>query len=312
MKALLDRFCHLVTAYLAFWVLLLAFVALWQPHWFHVLRPGYISPLLGVIMFGMGMTLRLQDLSVVLLRPRDVLLGCLAQFTVMPLLAFAIVSLLRLPQDLAVGVILVGCCPGGTSSNVMTFLARGDLALSVAMTTLSTLLAPLLTPLLTLLLAGAYVEVDTLGMFLSILEVVLLPIALGFAFKYFLPGVCERLTAYLPTVSALAIMTIVLTVVSANSSLLLSSGFLVLVSVILHNVMGYLLGYGLGRALGMSGRKCRALSIEVGMQNSGLACSLAQSGFRNLPFATVPGAVFSVWHNISGALLARILSGREK
>ena len=289
-------------------VLLSAVAALLFPDTLSHLKPRLINPLLGIIMFGMGLTLKTEDFRVVFSRPRDVLVGCLAQFTVMPLLAFALTRVFRLEEALAIGVILVGCCPGGTASNVITFLARGDLALSVGMTAMSTLLAPVLTPLLGWLLAGEMVDVDVAGMLLSILWVVILPIALGLVVKRIWPRTTERAAGYLPALSSLAICLIVLIVIAANAHKLLSGGWIVLLVVVLHNICGLAAGYLIGLLLHLSPAKRRAVSIEVGMQNSGLASSLATLHFAAYPLATIPGALFSVWHNISGAIVARLYS----
>jgi len=292
-------------------VLLSAILALSFPDVMSRLKPSLINPLLGVIMFGMGLTLRPEDFRVVFSRPRDVLTGCLAQFTVMPLLAFALARIFSLDEALTVGVVLVGCCPGGTASNVITYLAKGDVALSVGMTAVSTLLAPVLTPLLVWLLAGETVDVDVLGMLLSILWVVILPIGLGLLVKRLWPKMTERATGYLPALSSLAICMIVLIVISANAGKLLSGGLLIVLVVILHNVCGLAIGYLIGRLLKLAPAKRRAVSIEVGMQNSGLASSLASLHFAAYPMATIPGALFSVWHNISGAVVARLYARRS-
>ena len=300
----MKRFCQFISDYMGVLVLLSAVAALLFPDTLGHLKPRLINPLLGVIMFGMGLTLKAQDFRIVFTRPKDVLIGCLAQFTVMPLLAFALTRLFRLEEALAIGVILVGCCPGGTASNVITYLAKGDLALSVGMTAVSTLLAPVLTPLLVWLLAGKTVDVDVLGMLLSILWVVILPIALGLLVKRFWPRTTERASAYLPAVSTLAICVIVLIVIAANAHKLLDGGLLVLLVVVLHNVSGLGAGYLIGTLLRLTPAKRRAISVEVGMQNSGLASSLATLHFAAYPLATIPGALFSVWHNISGAVVA--------
>jgi BASS family bile acid:Na+ symporter len=206
-----------------------------------------------------------------------------------------------------VGVVLVGCCPGGTASNVITYLAGGDLALSIGMTSVSTLLAPLLTPLLTFLFAGKYVDVDFWTMFMSILQVIILPIALGLIIKRFVPMPDKVIKNVLPAVSTIAITLIVAAVVSANADKLLHCGLMVIVVVILHNLLGFLLGIMVGKVLGLSNKKCTAISVEVGMQNSGLASSLAKGAqFAHLPLAAVPGALFSVWHNLSGAIYAHL------
>ena len=304
----MKRLCKLISDYMGVLVLLSAVAALLFPDALGRLKPALINPLLGIIMFGMGLTLKADDFRVVFSRPMDVMTGCLAQFTVMPLLAFALTRVFRLEEALAIGVILVGCCPGGTASNVITYLAKGDLALSVGMTALSTLLAPVLTPLLVWLLAGETVDVDVIGMLLSILWVVILPIAAGLLVKRFWPRQTTAATVYLPALSTLAICAIVLIVIAANAAKLMSSGLIVILVVMLHNIGGLAVGYAIGTLLGMSAPKRKAVSIEVGMQNSGLASSLATLHFAAFPLATIPGAIFSVWHNISGAIVARIYS----
>ena len=270
--------------------------------------PGtLISVLLGVVMFGMGLATRIDDFKVVFSRPFDMAVGCLAQFTVMPALAWALSRIFGLDEALTVGVILVGCCPGGTASNVMTYLAKGDLALSVGMTAMSTVLAPFLTPALTLLLAGKAVKVDAVGMFVGILWVVVLPIVLGFAARRFCPKATERAVRFMPAVSTAAIVVIIVLVLSANAKRIAAGGAGVFLVVMLHNVCGLVLGYLIAAALRLAEPKRRALCIEVGMQNSGLAASLAAAHFAAYPMAAVPGAIFSVWHNISGAAAVRIL-----
>lgn len=289
-------------------VLLVAALALFVPASFVWIDTWVINPMLGVIMFGMGLTLSPQDFKVVLSRPKDIFIGCLTQFTVMPLLALGLTLAFSLPKELAIGVILVGCCPGGTASNVMTYLAKGDLALSVGMTAASTLLAPLMTPFLVWLLAGTMVDVDTVGMLMSIVYVVIAPIVCGLLCQRFLPAMTKRVTPYLPALSSVAIMVVVVIVVSHNAERLLTAGLLIVSIVMIHNLLGLAIGYTVGRLLHLQKPKCVALSIEVGMQNSGLASSLAVLHFAAYPLATIPGAVFSVWHNISGALMARFYS----
>ena len=300
----MKKLCHYISEYMGILVLVTALLSFAFPQLLQQVRPTVINYLLGVVMFGMGLTLNLQDFKIVFSRPKDVIIGCLAQFTVMPLLAWGLSRLFSLDEALALGVILVGCCPGGTASNVITYLAKGDLALSVGMTGVSTLLAPFLTPLLTWALAGKSVNVDVVGMLLSILWVVILPIAIGLIVKWIWPKFTEKATDYLPAFSSIAIALIVAIIISANADKLLAGGLLIIVVVMLHNICGLGLGYLLGCLLGLSVSKKRAISIEVGMQNSGLASSLATIHFAAYPLATIPGAIFSVWHNLSGAAVA--------
>ena len=300
----MKKLCHYISEYMGLLVLAAALLALAFPSILQQIRPTTISYLLGVVMFGMGLTLNLQDFKIVFSRPKDVIIGSLAQFTVMPLLAWALARLFQLDEALALGVVLVGCSPGGTASNVITYLAKGDLALSVGMTGVSTLLAPFLTPLLTWLLAGKSVNVDVVSMFMSILWVVIMPIVVGLIVKWLWPKFTEKATDYLPAFSSVAIAFIVAIIIAANADKLLAGGLLIVLVVMLHNIFGLGLGYLIGRQLGLSEQKKRAISIEVGMQNSGLASSLATIHFAVYPLATIPGAIFSVWHNLSGAAVA--------
>ena len=308
----LKKLCHYISDYMGVLVLAAASLALAFPSVPGQVPAKVINYLLGVVMFGMGLTLNLRDFKIVFSRPKDVIVGCLAQFTIMPLLAWLLAKAFQLDEALALGVVLVGCCPGGTASNVITYLAKGDLALSVGMTGVSTLLAPLLTPLLTWILAGKSVDVDVAGMLLSILWVVILPIVMGLVVKGLWPKFTEKATDYLPAFSSVAIALIVAIIIAANAAKLLAGGLIIVVVVMLHNICGLSLGYLTGRLLGLSEPKKRAVSIEVGMQNSGLASSLATLHFTAYPMATIPGAVFSVWHNISGAIVARLYARTSK
>lgn len=301
----MKQLCDFIARWMGVLVLLVAFVALILPSSFLWVDTWAINPMLGLIMFGMGLTLSPKDFQIVLKHPRDILIGCFAQFTVMPLLAWLLTWAFSLPKELALGVILVGCCPGGTASNVITYLAKGDLALSVGMTATSTLLAPLLTPLMVWLLAGTMVDVDALGMLQSIVYVVIAPIAGGLLCQRFIPKATKAITPYLPAFSSVVIALVVGIIVAHNADRLLVGGMLVVLVVMLHNMLGLAMGFLIGRMLHLTKQKCVAISIEVGMQNSGLASSLAVLHFAAYPLATIPGAVFSVWHNISGALAAK-------
>jgi BASS family bile acid:Na+ symporter len=297
----LNALSKVVSRYFAFWVLLAAVIGLLRPSTFRIVLP-HIPLLLGVIMFGMGMTLRVEDFKEVLVQPKEVAVGVAAQYTIMPLLAYGIAEAFRLPGEIAVGVVLLGACPGGTASNVITYLARGDVALSVAMTTVSTLISPIMTPLLTLTLAGAWAPVPAEGLFVSAVKIALLPVLLGLAAHLYFEEEVNRWITVLPLVSVATIVAVVGAVIGANADQILSAALTIFAVVILHNLLGLLLGYGAGSALGATEPKKRAIAVEVGMQNSGLAVALAMAHFN--PVAAIPGAIFSVWHNISGPILA--------
>ena len=307
----MKKHCHYISEYMGVLVPAVALLALIFPSAPQQIPTKAINYMLGVVMFGMGLTLNLNDFKIVFSRPKDVVIGCLGQFTVMPLLAWVLARVFQLDESLALGVVLVGCCPGGTASNVITYLAKGDLALSVGMTGVSALAAPLLTPLLTWALAGKSVDVDVVGMLLSILWVIILPIVVGLIVKSLWPKFTEKATDYLPAFSSVAIAFIVAVIIAANASKLLAGGLVIVVVVMLHNLCGLVFGYLIGQLLGLAEPKKRAVSIEVGMQNSGLASSLATLHFAAYPMATIPGAIFSVWHNISGAMVARLYTKKN-
>ena len=304
----MKRISEVIGKYMAWIVLIIAALALFVPGTCLWIRTGWINYLLMIVMFGMGLTMKLSDFAVVFARPRDVIIGCLAQFIVMPLLAFSLGKVFGLSNELLVGVVLVGTCPGGTSSNVITYLSKGDTALSVGMTSINTLLAPFLTPALTYLYLRTTVSVDVKSMFVSIIQVVIIPIGLGLMINKLFGRYTQKISDVLPTVSVTAICLIVAAVVSHNSGKILSTGLVIFAVVILHNLLGYLCGYLIGVLFKMDLPRKKAVAIEIGMQNSGLATTLAGSAFPNLAMATVPGAIFSVWHNISGAILAGILN----
>lgn len=261
-----------------------------------------------VIMFGMGLTLTLPDFAVVARRPWPIILGVLLQFIVMPLSALFVTWAFHLDPALAVGVILVGCAPGGTASNVVAYLAKGDVALSVAMTSVSTLLSPLVTPILTKYLAGQYMPVDAPAMAKSIMMIVFIPVVLGLIVRRLMPRFVATVLPALPWMSVLGISYAVLGLVGASSERILSGGLLVLAVVIVHNALGLGLGYGFARISGVGESAARTTAIEVGMQNSGLAAGLGAQYFT--PEAAVPGAIFSVWHNVSGSALAAFFQRR--
>jgi len=285
----------------AYWVLLFAVLAFLKPEWFIGLKP-LIVPLLGLVMFGMGLTLKLEDFAAVVRQPWRVALGVVAHFVIMPGMAWLLCKVFHLPQQIAVGVILVGCCPSGTSSNVMAWLAKGDLALAVAIAAVTTLLAPLLTPALIWLLASEWLPVKFIDMFMSILQLVMLPIVLGVLAQKLLGKRVQLAVQVLPLVSVVSIVMIVCAVVAASQAKIAESGLLIMLVVILHNSFGFLLGYFTAKVFKLPLAQRKSLALEVGMQNSGLGAALASAHFT--PLAAVPSALFSVWHNISGALLS--------
>ena len=292
----MKTFCHLIGKYFGIIAVVFLILGMTVPDSFkwvvgNIGGIPVLSTLLGVIMFGMGTTLNLRDFALVLKRPVDVFVGVCAQYLIMPSLAFLLAMAFNLDPALTAGVVLVGTCPGGTSSNVITFMSKGDLALS---------------PLITYQLIGQKIAFDPLGMFWSIIQIVIIPICLGLAVKALLPKLAEQATDYLPAVSAIAISLIIAGVIAVSRDNIVKTSGIILLVVICHNCLGYLLGFILARITGMSWKKAIALSVEVGMQNSGLATGLAKTHFTSMPMATVPGAIFSAWHNISGALLAWI------
>ncbi|MGW1023439.1 bile acid:sodium symporter family protein [Streptomyces sp. NPDC002577] len=266
--------------------------------------------LLGVVMFCMGLTMSVADFQGVAKRPWAVALGLVAHYVIMPGLGWLIAHALGLSPQLAAGVILVGCAPSGTASNVVAYLARGDVALSVSVATVSTLVAPLVTPPLTLLLAGEYLPVEAGAMVTDILKTVLLPVLGGLVVRLLLGRYVNRVLGLLPWVSAATVAVIVAVVVAGSAAAIKSAALVVFAAVVLHNGLGLALGYGAGKLARLGVPASRAMAFEVGMQNSGLAASLATAHFS--PLAALPAAVFSVWHNVSGALVAAWMSHRTR
>ena len=302
----MSNFLHLtqfIQKTFALWVVLFAGIALIVPEAFVWLK-AYIIWMLGIIMFGMGMTMTVDDFKGVLHSPKAVVIGVVAQFMVMPGLAYLLCQLFQLPPAIAIGVILVGCCPGGTASNVITYMAKGNTALSVACTSVSTILAPILTPAVFYLLASQWIEINAMSMLGSILQVVLFPIILGLIVRSVLKQKVETYIQVMPLISVLAIVAIVAAIIAGSKTQILESGLLILAVVALHNGLGYLLGFGASWLFKLPYADSKAIAIEVGMQNSGLGVALAAVHFAASPITAVPSAIFSLWHNISGPALA--------
>ncbi len=302
-----KKVCNFMSSNIAVFIIIFSVIAFFAPKGF-AWATNYTTIFLGVAMFGMGLTIRAEDFRVVFTRPKELFAGCVLQYTVMPLTAFVLAKLFHLPADLALGVILVGCCPGGTASNVITYVAGGDVPLSVGMTIVSTIAAPICTPVLVYLLAGSWVSVSLATMMMSVVKVVLVPVLAGILIYRIFPKQIDAIRELLPLVSVVAIVMIISGIVASNAEKILTCGALVMIIVAIHNVVGLLLGTGAAKALKLDEKKVTAIGIEVGMQNSGLAISLATANFAANPLATLPGAIFSVWHNISGTIYAGLRS----
>lgn len=325
---ILKRLSALLATYTSPFIILVAVVAMWHPGLFGWVQSGNVaSVILGLIMLTMGCTLSTSDFRILMQRPLDIFIGSVAQYTIMPLLAWSLSRLFGLDPYMSAGLILVGCCPGGVSSNIMSFLCHGDVAYSVGMTTASTLLAPFATPLLVYWLAGASIEVNTLGMFENILVVTLIPVCMGCAFNYLLgrQAVFQDLQRVMPGLSVICLALIVGGVIYSVHPLLVQNGLhlvlLTLSVVFLHNGLGYLLGYTTGRLFGFSKAKKRTLSIEVGMQNAGMATVLSRN-FMATPaliaanpmaaLSLVPCALSCAYHSISGTILAGLFLAGDR
>ena len=291
----------IITNFFTFWIILFSVIAYLQPSHFADLKT-FIVPTLGIIMFGMGVTLTVSDFKRVFLRPKDIGVGVATQYLAMPFFGFALAELFGLDPLLAAGVVLVGSCPGGTSSNVITYLARGDVAFSVTMTSVSTVISPIMIPLMMYIYAGQWIQVPVIKLFISTVQIILVPVALGLVLRALIKDRIKYVLPILPSVSAAAIIFIVAVIVAANADSIATVGLIVTVVAVIHNLLGFSVGYGVARLFGMDVIRARAVSIEIGMQNSGLAVALANTFFGTL--AALPGAIFSVWMNISGSALA--------
>lgn len=302
----LEQLISYLTRYIGIIIIIFSILALMIPQAF-VWATHYTSLFLGAAMFGMGLTIKADDFKTVFMKPKEIIIGCVAQYTIMPLVAWSLCQLFHLNLDLAIGVILVGCCPGGTASNVMTYIAKGDVSLSVGMTICSTLLAPIMTPVLVYLLAGTWLNVSVVSMIISVVKVILVPVLLGLIIHQLLGNkFMDSISPFVPLISVFAIVFIIAGIIANNISKIMSCGLLVFIVVMIHNFVGLILGLLASYLLHIDYDKATAIAIEVGMQNSGLAVSLATIHFATFPLATLPGAIFSVWHNISGSIFASL------
>lgn len=263
-----------------------------------------LNLLLSLVLFTMGTTLKLNNFLDVFKSPKEIIVGISAQYVIMPIIAFALASIFSLDLALTVGLILVGTVPGGTASDVITFLAKGDVALSVSLTAISTLLSPILTPIITLLIIGNHIPFNPIEMFISIIQIVIIPIVIGLLLNYKFPNFCEQLKDYLPALSSIVICLIVAGVVGANKQAIFTSSGIIIVVIIFQYFLAMLLGFAAGYLVGMKKKHMVTIAIEIAFQNSGLSTSLAKTHFPNLAQATVPGALYSVWQNFAGSILA--------
>ena len=327
MLNLIKAVSRFLSTYTSLFVIACAVIAFFIPTLFGWVHGNTSSIILGIIMLSMGLTITMDDVRNLMKRPADIFLGAVAQYTIMPLVAFTLTKIFGLDPYLAIGIILVGCCPGGVSSNVMSFLAKGDVTYSVSMTMASTLLAPLMTPLLVLWLADTSIEVNAVGMFLNILYVTVFPIVIGFTCNYFFGKRTgfKEFQSNMPAVSVIGLALIVGGVIVTVRPQLLTNGMgliaLVLAVVFLHNALGYVLGYSVGRLFKFNTAKKRTISIEVGVQNAGMATVLAGAFFANpenlalhpeAALCVVPCAISCAYHSISGTILAGIYAHMDK
>ncbi|NLP42763.1 MAG: bile acid:sodium symporter family protein [Veillonellaceae bacterium] len=297
----LEKLAQFICKNMTLWVVLISAIAFYYPAPFKPIGP-YISYLLGIIMLGMGLTMSLEDFRLVFTRPKDVFYGVFFRYLIMPLVGFAVAKLLNLPPALAAGMVLLGAAPSGTGSNVMTYIAKGDTALSVTVSSVNTILAPVLTPYIFLLLAGSMIPIDATALLMDIVYIVLIPVSAGIALHTIAPKFVEKLTKVVPAVSVVFIIAIMSSVVALNASKMATMALVLCVAVAIHNVAGLVLGYYAGRAVNMSKKKSRAITFEIGMENSGLTVALALAHLD--PMAALPAAVMTVWEYMSGSLLA--------
>ena len=307
----MKRIFKFIEKYFFIIILLAVGISLLYPNSFAWVLSEYnginiINLLLSIVLFTMGTTLKVDDFINVFKNPKEIAAGISAQYIIMPLIAFCLASAFSLDTALTVGIILVGTVPGGTASDVITFLAKGDVALSVSLTAVSTVISPILTPLITLLLIGNQIQFNPVDMFISIVEIVIVPIAIGLTLNYKFPDFCEKLKDYLPAISSIVICLIVAGVIGANKQAILTSSMIIIVVIVLQYFIAMGLGFAIGHLVGMGRKQIITVAIELAFQNSGLSTSLAKTHFPSLSQATVPGALYSVWQNFAGSILAYI------
>ena len=305
----MKRIFKFIEKYYFIIILLSVAVSLVFPNSFQWVLSNYggvniLNLLLSIVLFTMGTTLKVEDFTNVFKKPKEISVGIATQYIAMPLIALALAKIFSLNEALTVGLILVGTVPGGTASDVITFLSKGDVALSVSLTAVSTVIAPIITPLITLVLIGNQIHFNPVDMFLSIIEIVIIPIMIGLMLNYKFPDFCERLKDYLPALSAIVICLIVAGVIGANKQAILTSSSIIILVIMMQYFIAMILGFGVGYLAGMDRKQIVTVAIELAFQNSGLSTGLAKAHFPNLAQATVPGALYSVWQNFAGSILA--------
>ena len=305
----MERIFRFIEKYFFIVILMAVAISLIYPKSFEWVLGKYnginiLNLLLSIVLFTMGTTLKADDFINVFKNPKGIAVGISAQYIIMPLIALALARAFSLDTALTVGLVLVGTVPGGTASDVITFLAKGDVALSVSLTAVSTLISPLLTPVITLLLIGNQIHFNPVDMFISIVEIVIIPIVVGLILNYKFPNFCEKLKDYLPTISSIVICLIVAGVIGANKQAILTSSIIIIAVIVLQYFIAMSLGFAIGRFAGMERKQIITVAIELAFQNSGLSTSLAKTHFPDLSQATVPGALYSVWQNFAGSILA--------
>jgi BASS family bile acid:Na+ symporter len=305
----MKRIFKFIEKYYFIIILLSVAVSLVFPNSFQWVLSNYggvniLNLLLSIVLFTMGTTLKVEDFTNVFKKPKEISVGIATQYIAMPLIALALAKIFSLNEALTVGLILVGTVPGGTASDVITFLSNGDVALSVSLTAISTVIAPIITPLITLILIGNQIHFNPVDMFLSIIEIVIIPIMIGLMLNYKFPDFCERLKDYLPALSAIVICLIVAGVIGANKQAILTSSSIIILVIMMQYFLAMMLGFGVGYLAGMDRKQIITVAIELAFQNSGLSTGLAKAHFPNLAQATVPGALYSVWQNFAGSILA--------
>ena len=307
----MKRIFKFIEKYYFIIILLSVAVSLVFPNSFQWVLSNYggvniLNLLLSIVLFTMGTTLKVEDFTNVFKKPKEISVGIATQYIAMPLIALALAKIFSLNEALTVGLILVGTVPGGTASDVITFLSNGDVALSVSLTAISTVIAPIITPLITLILIGNQIHFNPVDMFLSIIEIVIIPIMIGLILNSKFPDFCERLKDYLPALSAIVICLIVAGVIGANKQAILTSSSIIILVIMMQYFLAMMIGFGVGYLAGMDRKQIITVAIELAFQNSGLSTGLAKAHFPNLAQATVPGALYSVWQNFAGSILAYV------